>query len=392
MGRGHVLPLLLVVSRTGIGQVARVEVVDHFLDPESLLASLRMPAEKRQVVGQRFGQITRLAVSPDREVALPLGELALVADRVTHVGERGRPETQRLEEQHVEGRVGQMSFAADHMRDLHETVVHDHAEVVRGHAVGLAEHEIAQKPAVEPARPPHEILNHNLLRRDPEADGRLDASGFKRCAFLGGEIPAAVVVSEHLALGQRRLASGLKGLVGAVAVISPACVEKLLNERIIDVDAFALAVGAVWAAHIGPFVPVDAEPTQVFHERALVRGGGALPVRVFDAQDECPTGLACEHPVEQRRPGVAHVDVSGRGGRETDARHERYSNTAMACAAIASPAPMGPRPSMLLALTATKRSSRPRRRARLDLSSVLRCDSLGRSAMILTSTWATTRD
>ena len=68
----------------------------------------------------------------------------------------------------------------------------------------------------------------------------------------------------------------------------------------------------------GAFVPIDAEPVQVFHELGFVLGLGALKVGVFNAQNELSPGPAGEEPIVERSTRIAYVEQTGGGRGKTD--------------------------------------------------------------------------
>jgi len=77
----------------------------------------------------------------------------------------------------------------------------------------------------------------------------------------------------------------------------------------IDVEPLGLVVGT--------FVPVEIEPFHGIQNRLDGCFGGAFDIGVFDSEDEFPSAIAREKPVEQGGPRAAYVQVSGRTGRKT---------------------------------------------------------------------------
>ena len=71
-----------------------------------------------------------------------------------------------------------------------------------------------------------------------------------------------------------------------------------------------------------PSSQVEPEPPQVVLDRGFRRRRRALAVGVLDAQDERAAVMARQQPVEERRAGVADVEVTGGAGGETDS-HRR---------------------------------------------------------------------
>ena len=69
-----------------------------------------------------------------------------------------------------------------------------------------------------------------------------------------------------------------------------------------------------------PFVPVKAEPGQIFHGGADEFGPGAIRVNVFNAQHHAPALAADAQPGGKKGKGVAKVQPACRAGGETPAR------------------------------------------------------------------------
>jgi hypothetical protein len=89
----------------------------------------------------------------------------------------------------------------------------------------------------------------------------------------------------------------------------------------------------VHTAHIRPFIPLEAHPAHVFENAGLGLARRALHIRILDAQDERTFLAVREQPVEQRRSGVADVQLPGRTRRESDSHsfYLRWGPTPSAC-------------------------------------------------------------
>src|SRR6266571_3757950 len=66
-------------------------------------------------------------------------------------------------------------------------------------------------------------------------------------------------------------------------------------------------------------VPIEAEPSEAVEDHFGVLLGGALPVGVFDAQQELAARVAGVQPVEEGGAGAADVEVAGGRRGEADA-------------------------------------------------------------------------
>ena len=82
----------------------------------------------------------------------------------------------------------------------------------------------------------------------------------------------------------------------------------------VNVGALGLAIRPVRAADIGPLVPVETQPVNVFQKLPLEFGLGSFDVGILDAENEAALLSAGEEPVEKSRAGVADVQVACRAG------------------------------------------------------------------------------
>ena len=79
--------------------------------------------------------------------------------------------------------------------------------------------------------------------------------------------------------------------------------------------------GAVRAADLDAFVPLQSHPAQIVENRLFGRARRAFEVGVLDAQDERAALPARQQPVKQRGSGVTDVQMAGGRWRETNS-HE----------------------------------------------------------------------
>ena len=91
---------------------------------EQLLVAAGRPSQERQEVDHRLRQVAEAGVLHHRGRAVPLAQALLVgAEDERHVRELRHVRPERLEQQHVLRRVGDVIVAADDMRDRHVDVV-----------------------------------------------------------------------------------------------------------------------------------------------------------------------------------------------------------------------------------------------------------------------------
>jgi hypothetical protein len=83
--------------------------------------------------------------------------------------------------------------------------------------------------------------------------------------------------------------------------------DQLVRVRRIQVEPLGLSIRAVRAADVGALVPVEPEPPQVFEDARFRVARRSDRVGILDAQNERAVLAVRQEPVEQRRPGIAHV-------------------------------------------------------------------------------------
>ncbi len=112
----------------------------------------------------------------------------------------GTGRAQRLEQQDVLGRVGEVVLAADDVRDGHGRVVDGHREVVEGRAVRAHDHQVAAEGVgVDLDVAANDVVEGDgAARRDAEADYRPAALGFEGVSLSRGQVGATAVVVGRL--------------------------------------------------------------------------------------------------------------------------------------------------------------------------------------------------
>ncbi len=162
-------------------------------------------------------------------------------------------------------RVGNMVFAPYDVGDLHAVVVHHDGIVVGGEPVALDQHDVLEC-----------FAGHLYVAVDH------------------------VVKGHHFVLGDRE-DHGLTFAVGLPRLHQPHGVLQ------VDTPSFGLPVRPVASAHVGPLVPVEAQPVQALEDGPFVLAGGTDKVSVLYAQDERAAVPAGPEPVEQCRVGSANM-------------------------------------------------------------------------------------
>ena len=207
------------------------------------------------------------------------------------VSVEGRGAAESLDELEVFRGVHQVVFAADDVGDFHFQVVDDIDEVEDVGAVGAFDDHVWRVGFIA------------VVDGDFAADEVVHGDGFA----IEFEAPSAVV------------------LVDAVGV------DEFLEPTVVDIEAFALEVGAEVAAFLRALVPIEAEPVHAV-EDCLFGGFGVTGfVGVFDAEDEGSAEVAGEEPVEQSGASAADVKVASRRRSKASANgHGGYVNRGQA--------------------------------------------------------------
>ena len=121
------------------------ELLDELLGRDDRLVVLGAPAEQREVVAQRLGQVARVAQLLHGRRAVALGELlAVQAVQQRQVRVERRLRAERLEHEQLLGRVGEVVLAAHDVRDAGVEVVDGDGEVVEDAAVGAGDHRVVE--------------------------------------------------------------------------------------------------------------------------------------------------------------------------------------------------------------------------------------------------------
>jgi hypothetical protein len=126
-------------------------------------------------------------------------------------------------------------------------------------------------------------------------------------------------------LGDGFLPLGFELFGGAEAAIGFAFAEQLSGVLAVNCQPLRLAVGCMrafnaFACKPGTFVPVQAEPLQIFDQLRFVARFAAVEIGIFNAEQEISAGVPGKEPVVERCPGIAHMQQSRRRGRESNAR------------------------------------------------------------------------
>ena len=165
-----------------------------------------------------------------------------------------------------------MLLPPDDVRNVHRLIVDDYGKVIRWIAVGFEDDEIIHLLRIDRDFAAHLVAHKNRLVirqletnniRTPFVQIRLD----RRLIELQRRPIVAIVVLLTLCIAARRV-QFLRRLKGAIGL---AFIDKLVNVLVIDIQSFGAEiraeVTAAYAIELRPFIPVDAKPAQIMHQR-----------------------------------------------------------------------------------------------------------------------------
>ena len=159
------------------------------------------------------------------------------------------------------GRGGQPLLGADDVGDPHQVVVDHIGQVVGRKAVGLQQDLIVDL-GVFKVHLAAQTIHHGGLAglRHGQADDKWLARRGPR--VRGGLVQAATVsvVAHEARLALLFGAQLVQSLGGAEAAVGRAGCDQFRDLMSIDLSPLGLAIGAVGAAHVGPFVPGKPHP------------------------------------------------------------------------------------------------------------------------------------
>ena len=145
---------------------------------------------------------------------------------------------------------------------------------------------------------------------EPVASGGVVAEGPSFCLGLGPE--------------------PVEGFLGIEGVVGPPGGEEPLDGRAVILRPLRLAVRAVRATLLGPFIRVEPAPREGLPDVVLGAFDVAILVGVLDPENEGTAGLPGEQVVVECRADASDVEGTGRAGRETDAGGGGHSGSGLA--------------------------------------------------------------
>ena len=229
-----------------------VEVLDQLRDGEDLLIAVR-PPQAREIVEQRAGKVSIVAVLQDADGAMPLGEPLLVgAEDHRQVRELGDRVPQSLVHEDLPRRVHHVIVAARHQRDLHLHVVHHGAEVVERHAVRAQNHLVVQLLVLR-----GDLALDQVLEGGRSIVGHAEPDHRSRRSPRQVLVAAGARVLEPTLLACGLLAQTVQLFLGAVAAVRLALRDQGFRVPVVRRESLHLEVGTVRPSGDRPLVPIE---------------------------------------------------------------------------------------------------------------------------------------
>ena len=173
---------------------------------------------------------------------------------------------ERLEDQELRERVGEVLLGADDVGDLHLDVVDDAGEVVKRAAVGPDDHEVADLVGGELDVPLDQVVeDQRPAGRDLEPQREGPALGLELSGLLVGERLAAKPIGPLFAFG-RGLVGGALG-IGAIVPVDVAGGEQAVGRPAVDArPAGTGSTGPKAPPTSGPSsqsIPIQRKPSRI---------------------------------------------------------------------------------------------------------------------------------
>ena len=172
-----------------------------------------------------------------------------------------------------------MVVAANHMGDAHVKVVHHHAEIVGGRAVGAGDNQVVERGVGDADVAFNQVVPMGCaVQWVFEADNGFAVGGDGGQGFACFGPPAAVVGGGAFALGF--FAHGGEFFFAAIAVVGVSAGKQLLDKLFIARKVLGLIDDVI------AVVGVQSYPVHALQDDLHAFGGGAFQVGVFDAQQK----------------------------------------------------------------------------------------------------------
>src|SRR5258708_7397394 len=265
----------------------------------------RRPAQQREKIEHRLRKYSEVPVVGDGGRAVPFAELLSIG-AVDHgqVSELRERRAERLIDQNLFRRIGDVIVAAHDERDLHRDVVRDHGEIVDRRSIRAKDDEVAfSDVAVRKGDwPVDEIRPARVAVWYAEADGERHAGGAAPRDFVRRQRSTAPVILERFFASERRGTHLVELLRRAEAPIRLVRLDQALDVSLVSRQVRALIDGIL--------VPIEPEPIEAVEDCPRALAGAPRLVGVLDAEKELSAVALDVEPVEERGPRPADMQIS----------------------------------------------------------------------------------
>ena len=200
-----------------------------------------------------------------------------------------------------------MIVAANHVADLHLSIVDDNHVVVNGNPGRSHDDRIADRFIVESDVPAYDVMKVNrvLGNLQPNCSGFAARPTLLRLRCVAQSALARV----HLwtTLCRRCLTLPLQLLGGTEAQVSFSFLQQTSGISLISIHAITLPIRNKRTANIGTLIPIDAEPTQIFEQLFFEACLTPLHIRIFNSENVDPLLLSGDQPVVKGGSRITNV-------------------------------------------------------------------------------------
>ena len=290
---------LVGVERTGrFADGIQSEVFDHLFTSEDFLIAVG-PAQTHQIVQQCFWQITVITILHYADRPVTFGQFfTVIAVDHRNVRVNRHRRFQGLKNVDLAWRVVDMVFATDNVGDFHIPVIDNHTEVIGWGTIGTADNKIVQFLVAELDRTTDLIVKNNrtFLRVSKTYNARFIIS------MMLMAVAAATVITRLLTFRHLLFAQRFQALFRAIAFISSALFQHLIDHRVVAIKTFGLVVRT--------FIPLQAQPVHAIHNGFDSFRRGTLKIGVFNTQHELTAVVTCKKPGVKSSTRAANVQIA----------------------------------------------------------------------------------
>src|SRR5215204_6062328 len=237
--------------------------------------------------------------------------LLVTAENQRHMRKPRDRCAERLKQQNVLRRVGDVVVAANDIGNSHLNIVHDDREVIGRIVVRPEDYEVFDIGAVELDPAVHRVIECGASRGHLEANRSRRRGILELAHLIGGESEARAVVLPGLTKLLGAFALLTKPLRAAEAGVGVSGIDEAASGRAVAVEPLRLEIRSMRSSDFWSFVPCQPKPAQTVEDAGDHVGRRSLNVRVFDAQQKGAAVTAGIEPIEERCARAADVQVAG---------------------------------------------------------------------------------